>query len=148
MIIMGLHFGHDASISIIRDGEVLLCVERERLSRVKHALTLTSDDIETCLTDVGLTIDDVDYCGLTSTQMVEYVFVDPENLSITLDPHLLHTLPCTMRDHLGVQPNTMNEMRSGLLESTFRLPAHYYKKLFEKGFNFDLAPEHFFEFPF
>lgn len=145
MIIMGLHFGHDASISIVRDGEVLLCVERERLTRVKHALTLTSEDIDTCLADVGLTIDDVDYCGLTSTQMVEYVFVEPDKLSITLDFHPGHILPCTMTDHLGIRPNDMNAMSSGLLESTFRSPEHHvYKQFFREGFNFDLPPDHFF----
>jgi len=144
MIVMGLHFGHDASISIVRDGEILLCVERERLSRVKHAITLTSEDIETCLADVGLSVDDVDYCGLTSTQMVEYLFVEPDKLSITLAPHPLHILPCTITDHLGVCPNDMRSMSSGLLESIFRSPDHhYYKKLFGEGFRFDLEPNRF-----
>ncbi len=145
MIVLGLHFGHDASVSIIRDGEVLLCVERERISRIKHAISLSSQDIEICLADVGLSIDDIDYCGLTSTQLVEYVFVYPEQLSITLDRHPRHTLPCTMTDHLGVRPKDMSAMSSGLLESVFHSPDHHhYKKLFAGGFSFNLPPNHFF----
>ena len=59
MIVMGLHFGHDASICIIRDGEILICLEVERLIKVKHAISISAKDIELCLTDVNLSIDDI-----------------------------------------------------------------------------------------
>ena len=40
MIILGLHFGHDAGVSVIKDGEIISAIERERVCRVKHAATL------------------------------------------------------------------------------------------------------------
>ncbi len=144
MIVMGLHFGHDASISITRDGEVLLCVERERLTKVKHAIAITAKDIELCLADVGLSIEDIDYCGLTSTQLVEFVLLEPEKLSITLDYHPLHQLPCTMTDRLNISPGDLDLMSSGLLRKNFKSKDHHYKNFFESGFNFNLPNTSFF----
>lgn len=50
MIILGLHFGHDASVSIIKDGEVLTCHEIKRHKRIKHIIVLEHADIEQALT--------------------------------------------------------------------------------------------------
>lgn len=124
MIIMGLHFGHDASISIIRDGEVLLCVERERINRVKHAISIHPADIVKCLDDVGLSIDEIDYCTLTSTQGFEYVLLDFDSLNITLDIHEKHTLPCTLTDKLHYSPEKMFSLGSGSFKDIFGSPTH------------------------
>ena len=113
MILLGLHFGHDAAVSIVRDGEVLLCVERERLARVKHAITLLAGDVERCLADVGLTVDDVDLAALTSTQDLEYVFLEPDRLSVAYAPHPGHTLPCTLVDRLKISPAELDERLLG-----------------------------------
>ena len=32
MLILGLHLGHDASITILKDGEIISCIELERIS--------------------------------------------------------------------------------------------------------------------
>ena len=45
MLILGLHFGHDASVSLVKDGEILVCIEKERQSRLKHAIGLDIKDI-------------------------------------------------------------------------------------------------------
>ena len=34
MIILGLHFGHDSSISITKNGKPIICIEIERLHRL------------------------------------------------------------------------------------------------------------------
>lgn len=144
MIVLGLHFGHDASISVIRDGEVLICLERERLTKVKHAIAITANDIELCLADVGLSINDVEYCGLTSTQLVEYVLIEPDKLSISLDIHPLHSFPCTMTDRLNISQDKMRSMSSGLLRNNFASENHHYKNFFESGFNFKVPCSNFF----
>ena len=38
MIILGLHFGHDAGVSVLKDGEIISVIERERFNRVKIVL--------------------------------------------------------------------------------------------------------------
>lgn len=113
MLVLGLHFGHDASIAVIKDGQTLLCVERERLNGVKHAITLTADEITQCLNDVNLSLDDVDYVSVTSTQEVEYLFSDPSRLSVSFDPHPGHKLPCTMVDELGINFEKVHERLIG-----------------------------------
>lgn len=113
MVILGLHFGHDAAIAVIKDGEPLLCVERERLNGVKHAITLTAEEIVKCLADVKLTLADVDYVAVTTTQEVEYLFDDPSKLSLSYTPHPGHNLPCTMTDQLGVTPEKVHERLIG-----------------------------------
>ena len=45
MIILGLHFGHDSSITVLKDGKILTCVELERKYRIKHLIGLTHKDI-------------------------------------------------------------------------------------------------------
>ncbi len=87
MIIIGLHFGHDASVTVLRDGQVAGHYLRERADRVKHALGLSYDHVSWALDQAGISEDDIDYCAVTTTQNVEYVFFDPDRLSIEVDDH-------------------------------------------------------------
>ena len=41
MLILGLHLGHDASITILKDGEIISCIELERISRIKHKIGMS-----------------------------------------------------------------------------------------------------------
>ena len=45
MIVLGLHFGHDANMAIMRDGQLVSYFEKERHCRIKQALGLSSHDI-------------------------------------------------------------------------------------------------------
>jgi carbamoyltransferase len=47
MNILGLHFGHDAAVCILRDGKIVAYVMRERHSRIKHAISLEFKTIQT-----------------------------------------------------------------------------------------------------
>ena len=88
MIVLGMHFGHDASVSLVRDGQVLAVLERERTIRIKHCIGLTHVEVQQVLAEADLTIDDVDFCAVTSTQRIEYVFPEPEQLSFKLQSRL------------------------------------------------------------
>lgn len=103
MIILGLHFGHDASVSVIKDGEVLLCTEIERHRRIKYTIGLEYTDIEKTLKDCKLTVEDVDYATLTSTQFVDYIFPDPKKLCIKLERLPVHDKHgCTLSHELKI----------------------------------------------
>jgi carbamoyltransferase len=145
MVILGLHFGHDAAISILQDGKLLLCVERERLNRVKHAMSIHPDEILLCLEDVGLTLDQVDFCALTSTQLVEYVFMDKKRLHVTLGKTPAHRFPCTMSDQLNIQPEEMARQKGGWLRQVFEtMPGHPYHQLFPDAPRYIHDPENLF----
>lgn len=81
MIILGLQFGHDATACVLRDGVIVAARLKERHNRIRHAIGLNWADVLAVLAEADLTPDDVDYCSVTSTQDVEYVFTDPRNLS-------------------------------------------------------------------
>ena len=41
-----MHFGHDGAVSVIKDGEVLSYISRERTSRIKHAIGITTNELD------------------------------------------------------------------------------------------------------
>ncbi len=136
MIILGLHFGHDASITIVQDGKVLICLEVERIRRVKHAIGIKPEEILLALQDVNLTIADIDYATLTSTQLVEYIFFDSQKLSINLERHPKHSLPCTLTDKIKIDAESFDAKKRGWLEYVFEnMPEHPYHRLLPDGKN-------------
>lgn len=110
MNILGLQFGHDAGAVVLRDGRIASFVLRERLSRIKHALSLDVDTIERALADAGIDGSQIDYCAITSTQKTELIGRDPARLSVSLERHPGHTAPSSLVgifEKAGTDPNTL-----------------------------------------
>ena len=83
MISIGFSIGHDRGAVLIRDGEVVVGISRERLSRIKsdesfQNETIPVDCIDYCLQSEGLTYDDVDiYCyNSTMVEDIDAQFVE------------------------------------------------------------------------
>ena len=58
--ILGINaYDHDVSAALLRDGEVVCAINRERLTRVKHDTGFYSDPVAYCLLSEGITLDDV-----------------------------------------------------------------------------------------
>jgi carbamoyltransferase len=66
--VVGLnHGGHDASAALLHNGELVVTVEQERLSRRKRALEQSpADALRFCLEYAGITLADVDVVALGS----------------------------------------------------------------------------------
>ena len=64
MIIMGIQFGHDGSVALIKDGKILSFIYRERFSRVKHAIGVSDSDIDLALAQANITIEQIDYISI------------------------------------------------------------------------------------
>ena len=60
MNILGVSSGHDANICVLRDGEVILHVEKERLTRKRYDTGSMEDVLPELLADMGMTIGDID----------------------------------------------------------------------------------------
>ena len=71
MIILGMHFGHDGAVSVIKDGKIISYISRERTSRVKHAIGITTNELDLALGEAQITVNDIDYCTIVSTQNME-----------------------------------------------------------------------------
>ncbi|MDJ1182901.1 carbamoyltransferase C-terminal domain-containing protein [Roseofilum casamattae] len=84
MIILGLHFGHDASVSIIQDGIVIVTLIAERHERVKHCISLHPNLILKAIETANIKIDRIDYCAITSTQYYEIILLEPNIFDINL----------------------------------------------------------------
>ncbi|MDY7096274.1 MAG: carbamoyltransferase N-terminal domain-containing protein, partial [Acidobacteriota bacterium] len=145
MIVLGLHFGHDAAVALVRDGEVVAFLEKERKNRIKHALGLDFSDVRDVLEDAGLSPRDVDYCAVTSTQDVEYCFFEPERLSFVFGGPAIHEIPSPLwRRRYGdaEEPPPGAGKLEGLrrLAEVYSQPGeHRYKKFFRQYGHHDLA---------
>ncbi len=42
MVILGLHFGHDAGIAVLKNGKAICNLIRERYNRAKHSVVLNT----------------------------------------------------------------------------------------------------------
>ena len=75
--VLGLHFGHDAAVAVVRSGKVVAYTQCERVSRIKHRLGMDLDTIAATLRSAGLGLGDVDVIAISSTQAIELVIDDP-----------------------------------------------------------------------
>lgn len=133
MNILGLHFGHDASVAVIRDGELLVNLYRERHNRVKHACSLDVALVDKALAEAGMTFKEIDFCAVTSTQNYELIVDNHEEFSVSYEQHARHTAPCSLRDIVTQQNTDMkNMMRESLLNAVYREenPSQYHRNLF------------------
>lgn len=66
MIILGINsVFHDTTACIVRDGELVVAIEQERLSRQKHTRAFPHQAIDECLKVAGLTYGDIDHIAVS-----------------------------------------------------------------------------------
>jgi carbamoyltransferase len=66
MIILGINsVFHDTTACIVRDGQLIVAIEQERLSRQKHTGAFPYEAIAECLSVAGITYDDVDHVAVS-----------------------------------------------------------------------------------
>jgi carbamoyltransferase len=107
-------YGHDAAAALLCDGEIVAMAEEERFSREKHTMAFPAGAIRYCLSEAGITIDDVDHIAYywdTGLHVVDQLWhiirYLPESLGLVrsrfghnLMPML--TLRRTYRNELGM----------------------------------------------
>ncbi|MCW3082848.1 MAG: putative carbamoyl transferase, NodU family [Bacteroidetes bacterium] len=66
MYILGLNAFHgDSSACILKDGEIIVALEEERIRRIKHWAGFPIEAIKYCLKDAGITIKDIDHVTIS-----------------------------------------------------------------------------------
>ncbi len=65
MKILGISCAHDSNVCVIDNGEVVLHVEKERITRIRYDEGSLEEHVPAILASIGLTIDDID-CVATS----------------------------------------------------------------------------------
>lgn len=66
--ILGVHLGHDASVSVLADGEIVAHVLQERISRIRHDYGLDLDTIQIALQEAGINTSQIHSVAITGTQ--------------------------------------------------------------------------------
>ena len=66
MYILGLNAFHgDSSACILKDGEVIVAIEEERIRRIKHWAGFPTEAIKYCLKDAGISINEIDHITIS-----------------------------------------------------------------------------------
>ena len=61
LYILGINaYDHDVAACLIKNGEIVVGIEKERVTRVKHASGFYGDTVGYCLKAAGVTLDDID----------------------------------------------------------------------------------------
>ena len=85
MNILGIHFGHDGTVSVVQDGKIVANILRERQTCSKHAISIDEDCLRLALWTAGLSFVDIDLVALTSTQKVDVIGALTPSLKILPD---------------------------------------------------------------
>jgi len=62
--ILGLHFGHDSSVCLIKNGRLISAISIERLNKIKKYSGMTHEAIDYVLSEGNISIKDVDAIGV------------------------------------------------------------------------------------
>lgn len=87
MNVLGLNFGHDAGVAVIRDGRIGVFLVKERHNGAKHALGLDVSLVDRALDACGLTPAEIDAAGITTSQGHGLIFSPAEVFRVSLDRH-------------------------------------------------------------
>ncbi len=88
-------FYHDSAACLIKDGDILAAAQEERFTRKKHDDEFPRQSIDYCLSEAGITIDDVDYVGFYDKPFLKF-----ERLLLTY----LNYAPFGLRSFLKAMP--------------------------------------------
>jgi carbamoyltransferase len=140
MNILGLHFGHDAGVVVLKDGAVASFLYKERHNRAKHACALGLGLIDSALAEAGITLDEIGYCAVTSTQNYEMISTDADFRVVYADhPGHVHPVPLR-RMMVAADARPQDNCNAFLLEQMRTGTAsEYHRRLFPE---FDSAAEY------
>ena len=104
MIVLGLNgidnIFHDASASLVIDGDIVASVEEERFNRQKHSNGVPIEAIRYCLKRAGISFADIDQVGYyLDPEVLEKTFVDDIARDFRVSPDALRYMNDTA-DHI------------------------------------------------
>lgn len=120
MLILGISaYYHDSAAVIIKDGQVISAAEEERFSRIKHDNSFPLKAIEFCLSQTGVSIDDIDYIAYYEKPLLKFERI----LEI-----FVQTYPYGLKPFLRGIPEWLNYKIK--VEETIRKKLNFKKDLF------------------
>ena len=106
MVVLGIHGGHDASLSVVRDGKLIAAVAIERFTKRKKEEFIYWDEFVRFLEAFELKLDDIDYIavGYWNDEFVPFMKIySPENTKYPLVNFGRAGLESPVINHLNVK---------------------------------------------
>jgi carbamoyltransferase len=140
MIVLGMHFGHDAAVTLLKDGVVLVYLEKERRNRVKHTIGLDYDDVRFVLEQAKIGPENVDFCAVTSTQDIEYLFFEPDKLSFVVGGAAAKEVPSPYAEQILSNGGSLSNLdgRTVIRDIYKNKTEHFYRSLLRQYKRLDL----------
>lgn len=118
MFILGLNAFHgDSSACIMKDGEILVAIEEERIRRIKHWAGFPIEAIKYCLKDLGLSISEIDYItisrdpSINKLNKIKHALFNTISLTTIKDRFLnarkVNSIKATLANGLGVHEDVI-----------------------------------------
>ena len=79
MVILGIHDGHNASASLLKNGKLICSIAEERLSRQKNHYGFPFKSIDCVLSSANLKIKDIDFVAMSSKHLPPSYFYTQRN---------------------------------------------------------------------
>lgn len=65
-------FYHDSAAALIKDGEIVAAAQEERFTRKKHDADFPKEAVKYCLTEAGITLDDVSHIAFYDKPFIKF----------------------------------------------------------------------------
>jgi carbamoyltransferase len=144
MYILGLNAFHgDSSACILKDGEVIVALEEERIRRIKHWAGFPTEAIKYCLNDVGITIKDIDHITISRDpsanvlKKIKHTLKNKVSFSTILDRYTnskkVKSVKAMLADEFGVSENDIKAQIHNVEHHRSHLGSSFFASPFEKS---------------
>jgi carbamoyltransferase len=141
MTILGFSVGHDKGAAVVQNGEMVIAISQERLTRIKHDGAYTGgkipiESINYCLSELELSIKDVDLFVYSTTEMIDDVqeqiipFLGEMAYSklVFIPHHLAHAYSTFFSSGFDDAAVVVADASGSILTHTNKLPEWYGEK--------------------
>lgn len=88
MIILGIHDGHNATASLLKDGEVVACASEERFSRIKNDLGYPVKAINQILSECNIKPEEIDLVALCTKEHDPWSTIEKREALFTIKDYV------------------------------------------------------------
>jgi carbamoyltransferase len=144
MYILGLNAFHgDSSACILKDGEVLVALEEERIRRIKHWAGFPTEAIRYCLKDAGISITDIDHITISRdpsanlVKKIKHTFKNKVSISAILDRYTnskkVKSVKAMLAEEFGVSEKDIKAQIHNIEHHRSHLGSSFFASPFERS---------------
>ncbi|MGZ4158524.1 MAG: carbamoyltransferase N-terminal domain-containing protein, partial [Bacteroidia bacterium] len=144
MYILGLNAFHgDSSACILKDGNVIVALEEERIRRVKHWAGFPIEAIKYCLADAGISIKDIDHITISRDpsanviKKIKHTLKNKVSISAILDRYTnskkVKSVKAMLAEEFNISENDIKAQIHNIEHHRSHLGSSFFASPFEKS---------------